>query len=179
MNIAVLDHQLKLKVKKLCSKSIRMFPESLKKIRSEYQTLICDTKILKTVFMKRKSKELSKWFRIVLKLIIPHGNEWQWKMYSFYCNSLVAFTPNWKFWCCCIHCLFGVNEYQWLVYTHTFPFIPKYVLCFHWPYALFMNTRLVTMSASLRTQTVLPCLIQVLNTMSLLPKCLTHSLSLL
>ena len=33
------------------------------------------------------------------------------------------------------------------------------------------------MSASLRTQTVLRCLIiQVLNTMSLLPKCLTHSL---
>ena len=74
-------------------------------------------------------------------------------------------TTNWKFWCCCIHGLFGVNEYQRLVYTHTFPFIPKYVLCFHWLYALFMNTRLVTMSVSLCTQTVLHCLIiQVLNT---------------
>ena len=97
-----------------------------------------------------------------------------------YCNSIVAFTTNWKFWCCCIHCLFCVNEYQRLVYTHTFPFIPKYVLCFHWLYALFMNTRLVTMSVSLRTQTVLRCLIiQVLNTMSLLSKCLTHALPLL
>ena len=37
------------------------------------------------------------------------------------------------------------------------------------------SQRLVTMSASLRTQTGLHCLIiQVLNTMSLLPKCLTH-----
>ena len=43
-----------------------------------------------------------------------------------YCNSIVAFTTNWKFWCCCIHCLFGVNECQWLVYTHTFPFIPTW-----------------------------------------------------
>ena len=46
-------------------------------------------------------------------------------------NSTVAFTTYWKFWCCCIHCLFSINEYQQLVYTHTFPFIPKYVLCFH------------------------------------------------
>ena len=42
------------------------------------------------------------------------------------CNSIVVFTTNWKFWCCCIHCLFGVNEYQQLVYTHTFPFIPTW-----------------------------------------------------
>ena len=91
------------------------------------------------------------------------------------CNSIIAFTTNWKFWCCCIHCLLGVNEYQRLVYTHTFPFIPKYVLCFHWLYALFMNTRLVTMSASLCTQTVLHSLIlQVLNTKSLLLKCSPH-----
>ena len=43
-----------------------------------------------------------------------------------YCNSIVVFTTNWKFWCCCIHCLFSVNECQWLVYTHTFPFIPTW-----------------------------------------------------
>ena len=73
-------------------------------------------------------------------------------------------------------CLFGVNECQWLVYTHTFPFIPtwyyfripmipKYVLCSHWLYAQFMNTRLVMMSVSLCTQTELHChIIQVLNT---------------
>ena len=42
------------------------------------------------------------------------------------------------------------------------------------------SQRLVTMSASLRTQTVLRCLIiQVLNIKSLLPKCLVQSLSLL
>ena len=43
-----------------------------------------------------------------------------------------------------------------------------------------LESRLVTMSASLRTQTVLRCLIiQVLNIKSLLPKCLIQSLSLL
>ena len=42
------------------------------------------------------------------------------------------------------------------------------------------SQRLVTMSASLHTQTVLHCLIiQVLNIKSLLPKCLIQSLSLL
>ena len=42
------------------------------------------------------------------------------------------------------------------------------------------SQRLVTMSASLCTQTVLSCLIiQVLNIKSLLPKCLIQSLSLL
>ena len=42
--------------------------------------------------------------------------------------------------------------------------IPKYVLCFRWFYAQFMNTRLVMMSASLCTQTGLHCLnIQVLH----------------
>ena len=42
------------------------------------------------------------------------------------------------------------------------------------------SQRLVTMSASLHTQTVLRCLIiQVLNIKSLLPKCLIQSLSLL
>ena len=87
------------------------------------------------------------------------------------CNSIVAFTTYWKFWCCCIHCLFGVNECQQLVYTHTFPFIPTWhkfqiqVSHFCWLDAQFMNTRLVKMSASLHTQTVLHCLIiQVLNT---------------
>ena len=45
---------------------------------------------------------------------------------DYYCNSIVVFTTNWKFWCCCIHCLFSVNECQWLVYTHTFPFIPTW-----------------------------------------------------
>ena len=43
-------------------------------------------------------------------------------------NSIVAFTTNWKFRCCCIHCLFSVNECQWLVYTHIFPFIPNTML---------------------------------------------------
>ena len=90
-------------------------------------------------------------------------------------NSIVAFTTNWNFWCCCIYCLFSANECQRLVYTHTYPFIPKYVLYFHWLYALFMNTRLVMMSVSLRTQTGLHCLIiQVLNTMSLIPKYSIH-----
>ena len=43
--------------------------------------------------------------------------------------------------------------------------IPKYILRFHWFNAPFMNTRLVTLSASLRTQTGLHYLIiQVLNT---------------
>ena len=37
--------------------------------------------------------------------------------------------------------------------------IPKYILHFCWLNAPFMNTRLVTMSASLRTQTGLHCLI--------------------
>ena len=88
-----------------------------------------------------------------------------------YCNSIVAFTTNWKFRCCCIHCLFGVNECQQLVYTHIFSFIPTWhyfqihVSHFHWLNAQFMNTRLVTMSANLHTQTALHCLIiQVLNT---------------
>ena len=49
-------------------------------------------------------------------------------MCSFYCNSIVVFTTYWKFRCCCIHCLFGVNECQRLVYTHTFPFIPTWCL---------------------------------------------------
>ena len=38
------------------------------------------------------------------------------------------------FWCCCIHCLFGVNEYQQFVYTHTFPFILT------WCYLIVSNT---------------------------------------
>ena len=84
------------------------------------------------------------------------------------CNSIAVFTTNWKFWCCCIHCLFGVNECQQFIYTHTFPFIPTwqiYVSHFCWLDAQLMNTRLVTMSVSLRTQTGLRCLIiQVLNT---------------
>ena len=52
-----------------------------------------------------------------------------------YCNvTVVVFTTYWKFQCCCIHCLFGVNECQWLVYTHTFPFIPT------WYYLMIPNT---------------------------------------
>ena len=44
-----------------------------------------------------------------------------------YCNSIVVvFTTYWNIWCCCIHCLFGVNECQQLVYTHTFSFIPTW-----------------------------------------------------
>ena len=41
------------------------------------------------------------------------------------CVTVVAFTTYWKSQYCCIHCLFGVNECQWLVYTHTIPFIPN------------------------------------------------------
>ena len=44
----------------------------------------------------------------------------------YLCNSIVVFTTYWKFWCCWIHCLFGVNECQQLVCTHTFPFIPNW-----------------------------------------------------
>ena len=92
---------------------------------------------------------------------------------AYRCNSTVVFTTYWKFWCCCIHCLFGVNECQRLVYTHTFPFIPTwcYLIVSHtlshccWLNAQFMNTRLVMMSASLCTQTGLHCLIiHVLHT---------------
>ena len=43
--------------------------------------------------------------------------------------------------------------------------IPKYILCFRWLYAQFMNTRLVMMSVSLHTETVLHCfIIQILHT---------------
>ena len=49
-----------------------------------------------------------------------------WQLWH-YCNSIVVFTTYWKFWCCNIHCLFGVNECQWFVYTHTFPFIPNMI----------------------------------------------------
>ena len=51
-----------------------------------------------------------------------------------YWNSIVVFTTYWKFQCCCIPCLFGVNECHWLVYTHTFPFIPT------WCYLMVSNT---------------------------------------
>ena len=47
---------------------------------------------------------------------------------------VVNFTTYWKFWCCCIHCSFSINECQWLVYTHTFPFIPT------WYYLVIANT---------------------------------------
>ena len=40
----------------------------------------------------------------------------QFQLYK--CNSIVDFTTYCKFRCCCIHCLFGVNECQQLVYTH-------------------------------------------------------------
>ena len=93
-----------------------------------------------------------------------------------YCNSIVVFTTYWKFRCCCIRCLFGINECQQLVYTFILPFIPNMILfsdsndttvsiTFPLTYAQLMNTRLVTMSASLHTQTGLHCLtIQVLHT---------------
>ena len=48
------------------------------------------------------------------------------RMLRCICNSIVVFTTYWKFPCYCIHCLFGVNECQWLIYTHTFPFIPTW-----------------------------------------------------
>ena len=107
---------------------------------------------------------------------------------SMKCNvRVVAFTTYWKFWYCCIHCLFGVNECQWLIYTHTFPFVPTwyylmipmipwYVLCFHWLYAQFMNTRLVMMSVSLCIQTGLHCFINYSSPKhkSLIPKYSIH-----
>ena len=54
------------------------------------------------------------------------GKFWLCYRQPYRCNSIVAFTTYWKFWCCCIHCLFGVNECQPLVYTHTFQFIPTW-----------------------------------------------------
>ena len=56
------------------------------------------------------------------------------KLFYLVIVTVIAFTTYWKFWCCCIHCLFGVNECQWLVYTHTFPFIPT------WCYLMVSNT---------------------------------------
>ena len=50
------------------------------------------------------------------------------KSESCLCNSIVVFTTYWKFLCCCIHCLFGVNECQQPVYTHTFPFYFNFIL---------------------------------------------------
>ena len=91
-------------------------------------------------------------------------------IFHYSCNSIVVFTTYWKFWCCCIHCLFGADECQWLVFTHTFLIIPTghyfqiHISHFCWLDGQFMNTRLVTMSASLCTQTGLHCLIiQVLH----------------
>ena len=86
----------------------------------------------------------------------------------------VVFTTYWKSQCCYIHCLFCVNECQWLVYTHIFPFIPNWCYLmipntyntFEWLFVQFTDSkqRLVTMSVSLCTQTGLCHLtIQVLN----------------
>ena len=69
--------------------------------------------------------------------------------------------------------LMNVNNLFTLSYLYLFqiwyclviPMIPQYLLHFRWPYVQFMNTRLVTMSVSLCTQTGLHCLIiQVLHT---------------
>ena len=87
--------------------------------------------------------------------------------------------------------IFRLIRIQCLVYPLTLSFIPTLILLKRFPhtYVILNNSfsniiipsqRLVTMSASLRTQTVLRCLIiQVLNIKSLLPKCLIQSLSLL
>ena len=93
------------------------------------------------------------------------------------CNSS-SFPAYWKFqssWSSILlNTCFGFDGCQWLVYTHTFPFIPNsyYLMIpntcitFEWLFVQFTNSkqRLVTMSASLCTQTGLCCLtIQVLN----------------
>ena len=49
--------------------------------------------------------------RSVLSTCTHHPLIWANKMPQ-QCNSIVVFTTNWKFWCCCIHCLFSVNECQ-------------------------------------------------------------------
>ena len=101
--------------------------------------------------------------------------------------TVVDFTTYWKFQCWCIHCLFSVNECQWLVYTHTSPFIqtwyclliPNICITFEWLFVQFTNSkrRLVTMSVSLCTRTGVCCLtIQVLKRKSLLPKCFSSLL---
>ena len=98
----------------------------------------CQLVLYLIIWSERKTNELSRWVdsfkfyscsdphrltrtEIVNTLQLANNNR-----ISYCCNSIVAFTTNWKFWCCCIHCLFGVNECQWLVYTHTFPFIPTW-----------------------------------------------------
>ena len=84
-----------------------------------------------------------------------------------------------------------VIRIQHLVYPLTLSFIPNMMLLKRFPHThitlnnslgntIFPSQRLVTTSASLRTQTGLHCLIlQVLNIKSLLPKCLIQFLSLL
>ena len=79
-----------------------------------------------------------------------------------YCKSIVVFTTYWKFRWCCIHCLFIVNECQWLVYTHTFPFIPNMIfqnIYYVSTDSMHHSWRLVMISVSLHTQTGLHCLI--------------------
>ena len=70
----------------------------------------------------------------ISRLYSIHLSQRQRKFTAFNCNSIVVFTTYWKFWCCCIHCLFGINEYQWFVYTHAFPFILT------WCYLIVSNT---------------------------------------
>ena len=77
----------------------------------------------------------------------------------YWCNSIVAFTTNWKFWFCCIHSLLGVSIYSKLILFQI------HVSHFCWLEVQVMNTRLVMMSVNLCTQTGLHCLIiQVLHT---------------
>ena len=67
------------------------------------------------------------WLGLAVELsVFLWGSLIEWGLIGCQCNSVVVFTTNWKFRCCCIHCLFGVNEGQKLVYTHTFPFIPNW-----------------------------------------------------
>ena len=79
-----------------------------------------------------------------------------------------------------------INDCQPLVYTFILSFIPIIMLLKWFPYTsitlnhslcnlLIPSQRLVIMSVSLHTRTVLCCLIiQVLNIKSLLSKCLSH-----
>ena len=63
----------------------------------------------------------------------------------------------------CLHSHISIYSKIW--YSLIIPMIPQYLLRFCWLGAQFMNTRLAMMSASLRTQTALHCLIiQVLHT---------------
>ena len=89
--------------------------------------------------------------------------------------TVVVFTTYWKSQCCCIHCLFGVNECWWLAYTHTIPFIPKWYYLmipiipnmYHLQLTLCMNYQTKTgnnVSKFTHSNCITPSIIQVLNT---------------